>query len=231
MDPVLDFLDGTLSMDHSVRSALAQSKSDEQTGTSGLSGKKNEDRDTARLPKPRQEQSRYRVRIQTTDLPINKFAPQPLPHLETFLTKNLLYLFTSEAAALVPPVVARKAENSEKAVREWLEGEAVEENKYAKTKQDTGNFSWISQKLEVYKRAVTDIVPRVGARWPKWLEREFADRKARGSNPTSATRLPLSKPGRPGSILAPVLPPGVMAAGHQKGVTAEQLLIILYHEL
>ncbi|KER19713.1 LOW QUALITY PROTEIN: hypothetical protein T265_15468 [Opisthorchis viverrini] len=33
-----------------------------------------------------------------------------------------------------------------------------------------------------------------GARWPKWLEREFTDlKKVRGSNPTSATRLPRSK--------------------------------------
>ncbi|KER29428.1 hypothetical protein T265_03993 [Opisthorchis viverrini] len=30
------------------------------------------------------------------------------------------------------------------------------------------------------------------ARWSKWLEREFTDRKVRGSNPTSATRLPLA---------------------------------------
>ncbi|KAG5441124.1 hypothetical protein CSKR_102775 [Clonorchis sinensis] len=41
-----------------------------------------------------------------------------------------------------------------------------------------------------------------GARWPKWLEREFTDRKVRGSNPTSASRLPLSKLGQPGSIPA-----------------------------
>ncbi|KER27333.1 hypothetical protein T265_13818, partial [Opisthorchis viverrini] len=40
-----------------------------------------------------------------------------------------------------------------------------------------------------------------GARWPKWLEREFTDRKVRGSNPTSTTRLPLSRLGQPGSIL------------------------------
>ncbi|KER23706.1 hypothetical protein T265_08471 [Opisthorchis viverrini] len=42
------------------------------------------------------------------------------------------------------------------------------------------------------------IVPfdeRMRARWPKWLEREFTDRKVRGSNPTSATRLPLSRLG------------------------------------
>ncbi|KAG5452702.1 hypothetical protein CSKR_102129 [Clonorchis sinensis] len=44
------------------------------------------------------------------------------------------------------------------------------------------------------------------ARWLKWLEREFTDRKVRGSNPTSASRLPLSRLGRPGSIPALVLP-------------------------
>ncbi|KER23005.1 hypothetical protein T265_14729, partial [Opisthorchis viverrini] len=31
---------------------------------------------------------------------------------------------------------------------------------------------------------------QIGARWPKWLEREFTDRKVRGSKPTSASRLP-----------------------------------------
>ncbi|KER31373.1 hypothetical protein T265_13004, partial [Opisthorchis viverrini] len=41
-----------------------------------------------------------------------------------------------------------------------------------------------------------------GSKWLKWLEREFTDRKVRGSNPTSATRLPLSRLGRPGSIPA-----------------------------
>ncbi|KAG5441767.1 hypothetical protein CSKR_113455 [Clonorchis sinensis] len=39
-----------------------------------------------------------------------------------------------------------------------------------------------------------------GARWPKWLEREFTDRKLCGLNPTSASRLPLSRLGQPGSI-------------------------------
>ncbi|KAG5454288.1 hypothetical protein CSKR_113009 [Clonorchis sinensis] len=57
-----------------------------------------------------------------------------------------------------------------------------------------------------------------GARWPKWLERESTDRKVRGSNPTSASRLPLSRLGQPGSISALVLPSGGMAARHRKGV-------------
>ncbi|KAG5447262.1 hypothetical protein CSKR_108639 [Clonorchis sinensis] len=61
-----------------------------------------------------------------------------------------------------------------------------------------------------------------GARWLKWLERKFAARKVRGSNPTSASRLPLSRLGQPGSIPALVLPSGSMAARHRKGVTAEQ---------
>ncbi|KAG5444907.1 hypothetical protein CSKR_103580 [Clonorchis sinensis] len=49
-----------------------------------------------------------------------------------------------------------------------------------------------------------------GARWPKWLERKITDRKVRGSNPTSASRLPLSSLGQPGSIPALVFPSGSM---------------------
>ncbi|KAG5442256.1 hypothetical protein CSKR_100159 [Clonorchis sinensis] len=59
-------------------------------------------------------------------------------------------------------------------------------------------------------------------RWLKWLEREFTDRKVRGSNRTSASRLPLSRLGQPGSISALVLPSGGMAARHWKGVTAQR---------
>ncbi|KER21989.1 hypothetical protein T265_09819 [Opisthorchis viverrini] len=61
------------------------------------------------------------------------------------------------------------------------------------------------------------------------LERRFINeelsglrRSVRGSNPTSATRLPLSRLGQPGSIPALVLPPGGMAARHRKGATAER---------
>ncbi|KER30782.1 hypothetical protein T265_02825 [Opisthorchis viverrini] len=50
------------------------------------------------------------------------------------------------------------------------------------------------------------------ARWPKWLEHEFTDRKVRGSNPTSVFRLPLSRLGQLGSIPALVLPLGSTAA-------------------
>ncbi|KAG5446483.1 hypothetical protein CSKR_114056 [Clonorchis sinensis] len=62
----------------------------------------------------------------------------------------------------------------------------------------------------------------LGARWPKWLEREFTDRQVRGSNPTSASRLLLSRLGQPGSIPALVQPSGSMAVRHRKGATAER---------
>ncbi|KER23452.1 hypothetical protein T265_08671 [Opisthorchis viverrini] len=47
--------------------------------------------------------------------------------------------------------------------------------------------------------------------------------KVRGSNPTFASRLPLSKLGRPGSIPALLLPSGGMAVRHRKVATTEQL--------
>ncbi|KAG5450719.1 hypothetical protein CSKR_108976 [Clonorchis sinensis] len=50
----------------------------------------------------------------------------------------------------------------------------------------------------------------------KWLERESTDRNVRGSNPTSASRLPLSTLWQPGSISALVLPSRDMAARHRK---------------
>ncbi|KAG5446496.1 Cleavage and polyadenylation specificity factor subunit 3, partial [Clonorchis sinensis] len=56
------------------------------------------------------------------------------------------------------------------------------------------------------------------------LERERTDRKVRGSNPASASRLPLSRLGKPGSIPALMLPSGGMAARHRKGATAERFI-------
>ncbi|KAG5453745.1 hypothetical protein CSKR_102367 [Clonorchis sinensis] len=50
------------------------------------------------------------------------------------------------------------------------------------------------------------------ARWLKWLESGFTYWKVRGSNPTSASRLLLSRLGQPGSISALVLPSGCVAA-------------------
>ncbi|KAG5451459.1 hypothetical protein CSKR_107624 [Clonorchis sinensis] len=78
------------------------------------------------------------------------------------------------------------------------------------------------QSLEGNEWEVPQIPSVMVARWLKWLEREFTDRKVRGSNPTSASRLPLSRRGQPGSIPALMLPSGGLVARHRKGVTAEQ---------
>ncbi|KAG5440970.1 hypothetical protein CSKR_109713, partial [Clonorchis sinensis] len=62
----------------------------------------------------------------------------------------------------------------------------------------------------------------------RWLNRELTNQKVRGSNPTSASRLPLSGLGQPDSIPALVLPLGCMAVRHRKGVTAERLFILSF---
>ncbi|KER25540.1 hypothetical protein T265_14189 [Opisthorchis viverrini] len=74
----------------------------------------------------------------------------------------------------------------------------------------------------VFVRPVTIDHP-VGGEMAQWLEREFTDRGVRGSNLTSASRLPLSRLGQPGSTPALVLASGGMSARHRKGVTAERL--------
>ncbi|KAG5455034.1 hypothetical protein CSKR_111715 [Clonorchis sinensis] len=58
----------------------------------------------------------------------------------------------------------------------------------------------------------------------QWLEREVTDRKVRGSNPISNSRLPLSRLGQPGSIQAPLLPSGGMAVRHRKVATTDEIL-------
>ncbi|KER34090.1 hypothetical protein T265_00262 [Opisthorchis viverrini] len=70
--------------------------------------------------------------------------------------------------------------------------------------------------------AVSIFFPKVFLRWLKWLEREFTDRKVRGSNPTSASGLPLSRLGQPDTIPTLVVPSGGMAARHRKSATAER---------
>ncbi|KAG5452333.1 hypothetical protein CSKR_112802 [Clonorchis sinensis] len=55
----------------------------------------------------------------------------------------------------------------------------------------------------------------------QWLEREFTDWKFRGSTPTTASQLPLSRLGQPGSIPALVFPSGGLAVRRRKGATAE----------
>ncbi|KAG5443898.1 hypothetical protein CSKR_100851 [Clonorchis sinensis] len=53
-------------------------------------------------------------------------------------------------------------------------------------------------------------------------KRGFTDQKVRGSEPTSASRLTLSRLGQIGSIPNLVLPLDSMVARHRKDVTAEQ---------
>ncbi|KAG5447554.1 hypothetical protein CSKR_101327 [Clonorchis sinensis] len=60
----------------------------------------------------------------------------------------------------------------------------------------------------------------------QWLRRELTDRKVRGTNPTSASRLPLSMLRQPG-IPALVLPSGGTTARLRKGFTVERLLSLL----
>ncbi|KER24474.1 hypothetical protein T265_07843 [Opisthorchis viverrini] len=62
-------------------------------------------------------------------------------------------------------------------------------------------------------------------------EREFTDQKVRGLNPISASRLPLSRLGQPGSISALVRPLCGMAARHRNGATAGPSRIKLSGEL
>ncbi|KAG5453581.1 hypothetical protein CSKR_109535 [Clonorchis sinensis] len=98
-----------------------------------------------------------------------------------------------------------------------LDGEAVEKRPLLRKTVFLSSFS----DLFVH---VTYVQRYEGCDMAQWLEREFSDRKVRGSNPTSASRLPLSRLGQPGSIPALMLPSGGMAVKRRKGATAERLL-------
>ncbi|KAG5452348.1 hypothetical protein CSKR_105224 [Clonorchis sinensis] len=52
-----------------------------------------------------------------------------------------------------------------------------------------------------------------GGGMTQWLQRELTEWKVPGSTPISASRLPMSRLGQPGSIPALVLPSGNMAGG------------------
>ncbi|KAG5441664.1 hypothetical protein CSKR_103199 [Clonorchis sinensis] len=62
----------------------------------------------------------------------------------------------------------------------------------------------------------------------QWLEREFTDRKVRGSIPTSASRLLLSRLEQIGSIPALVLQTGGMGVRHRKGARAERMFLRIF---
>ncbi|KAG5454567.1 hypothetical protein CSKR_105468 [Clonorchis sinensis] len=82
-------------------------------------------------------------------------------------------------------------------------------------RQPTTGFALLGAGSSVYFNILTThFCVLFGGEMAQRLEREFTDRKVRGSNPTSASRLPLSRLGQPGSTVALVLPSGGMAAGH-----------------
>ncbi|KAG5443321.1 hypothetical protein CSKR_107286 [Clonorchis sinensis] len=58
----------------------------------------------------------------------------------------------------------------------------------------------------------------------QWLRRQLMDRKVRGSNPTSASRLLLSRLGQSGSILGLVPPSAGIAARHRRSATPERFI-------
>ncbi|KAG5454717.1 hypothetical protein CSKR_104910 [Clonorchis sinensis] len=62
-------------------------------------------------------------------------------------------------------------------------------------------------------------------------KRKFTDRKVRGSNPNSASRLPLPSLGQTANIPAVVSSSGDMATRHRKGVTVERLFIIIHYSV
>ncbi|KER23931.1 hypothetical protein T265_08293 [Opisthorchis viverrini] len=70
---------------------------------------------------------------------------------------------------------------------------------------------WENFDMKQPKKGQTMVNALQGA----WLAREFTGRKVRGSNPTSAHRLPLCGLWQPGSIQALVL--------HSSDLTAERL--------
>ncbi|KAG5454543.1 hypothetical protein CSKR_104900 [Clonorchis sinensis] len=104
---------------------------------------------------------------------------------------------------------------------------------FEKSRHNCGRNALLIRLLKILRQPTTGFAlvgaHQVGAVPECWgeiaqrLERERTDRKVRGSNPASASRLPLSRLGQPGSIPALVLPSGGMAARHRKGATAERL--------
>ncbi|KER29039.1 hypothetical protein T265_04228 [Opisthorchis viverrini] len=97
------------------------------------------------------------------------------------------------------------------------------------TVSESSCFVWVARQLDTKRSSPTNVAQywwrtmysvrrehdSPTARWSKWLKREFTDRKVRGSDPTSASRLPLSRLGQLDSIPALVQPSGGMAARHR----------------
>ncbi|KAG5455301.1 hypothetical protein CSKR_105147 [Clonorchis sinensis] len=157
--------------------------------------RKHEGWDTARLPKPRQRKSRGGGRVRTTDPPVrgsNLTSASRIHPSKLAQPGSIL--------ALVPPSGGMAVRQ-----RDRLTGVRNRDLSVVVFLGFQPTFKYYS---------------RMSSRWPKWLECEFTDRKVRGSNPTSVSRLPLSRLGQPRSIPALVQPSGGMAVRHRKCTTA-----------
>ncbi|KAG5453756.1 Mothers against decapentaplegic 2 [Clonorchis sinensis] len=126
--------------------------------------------------------------------------------------KNIEKDSLREAETSVETVVYRKSNKTfpEVLVQEQLNSKVLLIVKQAgEEDRKTARPVWMVRRLPLcHVEQIRYINGNAGARWPKWLEREFTDRNARGSNPTSASRIPLSRLGQLGSIPAIALPPG-----------------------
>ncbi|KAG5455335.1 hypothetical protein CSKR_104982 [Clonorchis sinensis] len=72
------------------------------------------------------------------------------------------------------------------------------------------------------KTSIAYILGYISSWMAQWLGREFIDRKVRGSNPTSASRIPVTRLAQPCSIPALVLPTGGAAVRHRKSAIADR---------
>ncbi|KER29543.1 hypothetical protein T265_03842 [Opisthorchis viverrini] len=146
---------------------------------------KQEGSDSARLPMPREWNSRCTGRFQTTDLPGTPFrCPGTMPR------------DGSARAGILSGCPSLDRGSREAKV---------------------GFESQTFRSINLPSNHLVHLAPFISC---CWLEREFTDRKVRDSNPTSASRIPLSTFGQPDSIPDPVLPSGGMAARHRKSAMA-----------
>ncbi|KER26303.1 hypothetical protein T265_06420 [Opisthorchis viverrini] len=123
-------------------------------------------------------------------------------------------------------LLTTKRDNLDKVVQSWShESSSVPGSSLGLLK--FGRSSYIHE-LKT-KQHVPLSCPSTWPTWNKLLVREFTDWKVRGSNPNSASRLPLLL-GQPGSIQTLVPPSCGMAARHRKGATAERFLFFILLE-
>ncbi|KAG5453215.1 Insulin-like growth factor 1 receptor, variant 2 [Clonorchis sinensis] len=184
------------------------------------------------LPKPRQEKLRGRGGVRTTDLAVSKFALEPLESFRHLPRLNTDVMVFSLAYSRLIEVCELKRVRRSSVVKArtccpeglWFEPSVCISAAPAKQKNRYRPGGLMESQMGKVFQGLFLVISR--ARWLKWLERESTDRKVRGSIPTSASRLPLSRLGQPGIIPALVLPSGGTAARHREGVTVERFLFL-----